>query len=100
MCIRDRLIEGFNTIASDQVISMNQLLSDYSLYSTLLKEHLRLETNYMVPAMKALLTKDDLAIVEDDLKQMSDPLFGAHTWEVYEGLYNYITEYELEAECA
>ena len=91
-----KLIEDFTTIASDQVISINQLLSEYTLYSDLQKEHMHIENTHMIPAMQKLLTSEDLAIVADDLKQMSDPLFGSHLWEAYEDLYEYILEKEKE----
>ncbi|OED41392.1 hypothetical protein ACH42_14075 [Endozoicomonas sp. (ex Bugula neritina AB1)] len=91
-----KLIDDFNTIASDQIISINQLLAEYALYSELQKDHMENENRYMIPAMKELLTPEDLAIVEDDFKQMSDPLFGSHLWEAYEGLYKYILEKEEE----
>ena len=68
-----KLMDDFNTIAADQVISINQLLASYTLYSDLQKEHMRVENSCMIPAMKELLTPEDLAIVEDDLRQMSDP---------------------------
>ena len=91
-----KLIENFNTIAADQVIPINQLLSEYALYSELQKEHMNIENTHMIPAMQSLLEPEDLAIVEDDLKQMIDPLFGSHLWEAYEDLYEYILEREAD----
>lgn len=89
-----RLVEAFNTVASDQVIPMNLLLAEYTLYSELQREHMELENQCMIPAMQSLLTVDDLALVDNDLKQMSDPLFGSHLWGVYQNLYRYVTERE------
>ena len=93
-----KLIDDFNIIASDQVIPINLLLAEYSLYSELQKDHMRIENTYMIPTMHDLLTKEDLAVVEDDLRQMSDPLFGSHLWEAYQDLYTYVVEWERESE--
>ncbi len=93
-----KLIEDFTTIASDQVISINQLLAEYSVYSELQKEHMKIENAHMIPAMKQLLTPEDLTFVEDDLKQMSDPLFGSHLWEAYDDLYQYILKREKDVQ--
>ncbi|WP_419835812.1 hemerythrin domain-containing protein [Endozoicomonas atrinae] len=89
-----KLVEAFNTVASDQVVPINLLLAEYTLYSELQREHMELENQFMIPAMQALLTVDDLVLVDNDLKQMSDPLFGSHLWEVYQDLYSYVTERE------
>lgn len=96
--LTQKLIDEFNTIASDQVIPVNLLLAEYSLYSELQKDHMRQENTYMIPVMQELLTKEDLAVIEDDLRQMSDPLFGSHLWEAYQDLYRYVIEWENERE--
>ncbi|WP_299726114.1 hemerythrin domain-containing protein [uncultured Endozoicomonas sp.] len=90
-----KLNAAFSSVAKDQVVPINLLLSEYVLYSELQREHMELENQYMIPAMQALLSEDDLAQVQDDLKQMADPLFGAHLWEMYENLYQHIAESEL-----
>ncbi|WP_257263037.1 hemerythrin domain-containing protein [Endozoicomonas sp. ONNA2] len=89
-----RLVEAFHTVALDQGVPTNLLLAEYTLYSELQREHMRLENQCMIPAMQSLLTVDDLVLVDNDLKQMSDPLFGSHLWEVYQDLYRYVTERE------
>ena len=96
--LTQKLINDFNTIASDQIIPVNLLLAEYTLYSELQRDHMRIENFYMIPAMQELLTPGDLAIVEDDLRQMSDPLFGSHLWEAYQDLYDYVVEWESEKE--
>ncbi len=75
-------------------------MAEYTLYSELQREHMELENHFMIPAMQSLLTTDDLVLVDNDLKQMSDPLFGSHLWEVYEDLYRYVTEREGNLEVA
>lgn len=92
------LVDSFHMIAADQVVPINPLLAEYSLYSELQRKHMVLENHFMIPAMQSLLTTDDLKLVENDLKQMSDPLFGVHLWEAYEDLYRYITERENAVE--
>ena len=94
--LTQKLINNFSTIASDQVIPINLLLAEYALYSELQKDHMEVENAYMIPAMNNLLTEEDLAVVEDDLRQMSDPLFGSHLWEAYHELYDYVMEWEAE----
>ena len=89
-----KLMDGFNTIAAGQVVPINQLLAEYALYSYLMKEHIMLENTYMIPAMKKFLSPEDLATVEDDVKQMNDPLFGEHLWESYHDLYTHIIDRE------
>ena len=96
--LTQKLINDFNTIASDQIIPINLLLAEYSLYSELQRDHMDVENNHMIPAMQALLTPEDLAVIEDDLRQMSDPLFGSHLWEAYQDLYDYVVEWESERE--
>ena len=96
--LTQKLINEFNTIASDQIVPINLLLAEYALYSELQKDHMDIENTYMIPAMQKLLTPEDLAIVEDDLRQMSDPLFGSHLWEAYQDLYDYVVEWESEKE--
>ena len=96
--LTQKLSNDFNTIASDQVIPINLLLAEYSLYSELQKEHMQLENDHMIPAMQELLTPEDLASVEDDLRQMSDPLFGSYLWDAYHDLYHYVVEWEAERE--
>lgn len=98
--LTQKLINDFNVIASDQIVPVNLLLAEYTLYSELQKDHMSLENAHMIPAMQALLTPEDLAIVEDDLRQMSDPLFGSHLWEAYQDLYDYVVEWESEKEKA
>lgn len=93
-----KLVGDFTTVASDRIVPINLLLAEYTLYSDLQKQHMRLENRYMIPAMKALLTPEDLALVEDDLKQMADPLFGSHLWEAYEDLYQYVVNWEEAGE--
>lgn len=94
--LTQKLINDFNTIASDHIVPINLLLAEYALYSELQRDHMNIENAYMIPAMQELLTPEDLAIVEDDLRQMSDPLFGCHLWEAYQDLYNYVVEWESE----
>ena len=93
-----KLVESFNTVASDSVVPINLLLAEYTLYSELQREHMDLENKFMIPAMQSLLTTDDLVLVDNDLKQMSDPLFGSHLWEAYEDLYQYVIERESTLE--
>ena len=92
--LTQKLNEDFARIASDAVMPANLLLAEYALYSELQRDHMAQENRFMIPAMQALLNEDDLAQVEDDLKQTTDPLFGTHLWETYENLYQHLIEQE------
>ncbi len=86
------LLKRFNSIAADQVVPINLLLSQYQMYSKLQRDHMVAEDKYMIPAMKRYLTKADLSLVEKELRENPDPLFGVHTWEAYENLYQHVME--------
>ena len=93
-----KLLAGFNAVATGQVMPINLLLANYTLYSDLQREHMALENQFLIPALEDLLTPEDLLAVDDDLKQMPDPLFGAHLWTAYERLYRHVQEWEGSVE--
>ncbi len=84
------LIERFNALAMDQVIPVNQLLAEYQKYVELQRAHIKKENRVLIPAMKAILTEEDLKQVSEALKETPDPLFGSHTWQSYENLYQFV----------
>ncbi len=73
------LIERFNALAMDQVIPVNQLLAEYQKYVELQRAHIKKENRVLIPAIKAILTEEDLKQVSEALKETPDPLFGTHT---------------------
>ncbi|WP_252178909.1 hemerythrin domain-containing protein [Endozoicomonas sp. 4G] len=90
------LIERFNALAMDQIIPVNQLLADYQKYVELQRTHIRKENRVLIPAMKAILTEEDFSQVGEALKGTPDPLFGSHTWESYENLYQFVVEVPVD----
>ena len=95
-----KLLAGFNAVASGQVMPINLLLANYTFYSDLQREHMALENQFLIPALESVLVPEDLLLVDDDLKQMPDPLFGAHLWTTYKRLYQYVLEWEGRVESA
>lgn len=93
-----KLLAGFNAVASGQVMPINLLLANYTLYSDLQREHMALENQFLIPALESMLLPEDLLLVDDDLKQMPDPLFGAHLWTTYKKLYQNVLEWEGSVE--
>ena len=93
-----KLLSGFNAVASGQVMPINLLLANYTLYSDLQREHMALEDQFLIPAFEALLTPEELSQIDDDLKLMPDPLFGAHLWTTYKRLYQHVLEWECSVE--
>lgn len=92
-----RLINTFKNIEQDQVVPVNQLLSDCQRYSELQRQHIRKENRVMLPAMKEYLEESDYELVEEALKENPDPLFGSHVWESYEALYQHILQSQSES---
>ena len=90
------LIERFHAIQDDHIVPIDPLLADYQRYSDLQMNHLKLENTTMIPALKELLTEDDLEAVAEAMKENPDPLFGAHLWDSYEVLYEFIISTEKE----
>ncbi|KEQ14651.1 hypothetical protein GZ77_10065 [Endozoicomonas montiporae] len=95
--LTNNLIDRFESIKNDQIIPIDALLADYQRYADLQINHLRLENTCMIPAMQKLLTEEDVAAVTNALNDNPDPLFGAHLWDSYEDLYQFVigTEKEL-----
>ncbi len=91
-----KLLSGFSAVASGQVMPINLLLANYTLYSNLQREHMALENQFLIPALEDLLTPEDLLLLDNDLKQTPDPLFGAHLWQAYERLYRNMLEWEVQ----
>lgn len=94
--LTNSLIERFRAIQNDQVIPIDPLLADYQRYADLQMNHMRLENTSMIPAMKKLLTEEDIATVKAALNENPDPLFGAHLWDSYENLYQFVVGTEKE----
>ncbi len=94
--LTQKLMADFTIVAADQVVPVNLLLAECRLYSEFQRDHMKLENEIMIPAMKKLLTEEDFALVEDDLRHNPDPLFGAHLWENYESLYEYVVTQSSE----
>ncbi|WP_257274924.1 MULTISPECIES: hemerythrin domain-containing protein [unclassified Endozoicomonas] len=90
------LIERFSALSMDQVIPVNQLLADYQKYVELQRAHIKKENRVLIPAMKAILTEEDFKQVNEALKVTPDPLFGSHTWESYENLYQFVVGVPVE----
>ena len=89
-----KLLAGFNAVASGQIMPINLLLANYTLYSDLQREHMALENQFLIPALESMLVPEDLLLVDDDLKQVPDPLFGVHLWTTYKRLYHHVLEWE------
>ena len=95
-----RLLAGFNAVATGQVMPINLLLANYTFYSDLQREHMALENQFLIPALESMLLPEDLVQADDDLKQIPDPLFGAHVWTTYKRLYQHVLVWEGRVESA
>ncbi|UYM17168.1 hemerythrin domain-containing protein [Endozoicomonas euniceicola] len=94
--LTNNLIDRFQSIQNDQIVPVDKLLADYQRYAELQINHIKMENIFMIPAMKKLLTEEDVAAVKSALNGNPDPLFGAHLWDAYEDLYQFVVGTEQE----
>ena len=94
--LTNNLIDRFQSIQNDQIVPVDKLLADYQRYAELQINHIKMENIFMIPAMKKLLTEEDVAAVKSSLNGNPDPLFGAHLWDAYEDLYRFVVGTEQE----
>ena len=94
------LIKQFKVISSDQVVPLTPLLEAAHRYISVQRQHIQTENRVLIPAIQVYLTEDDYQYVASDLNAHPDPLFGAHAWEVYESLYDFIVNHPVDGVAA
>ncbi|KUJ83541.1 hemerythrin HHE cation-binding protein [Microbulbifer flavimaris] len=80
----------FYAVANDAAVERSQLFRATRDYLQLQRAHMQRENERIFPQFASLLTAEDWALVEAQLKRQQDPLFSSDLKRLYESLHHYI----------
>ncbi len=90
----DRLLR---TSAVDSVEVREQLGASGFAYIRALREHMLKEERKLFALAKAIFTREDWQVIDEEVDAFEDPLFDGMTADDYQGLYWLITDGQVES---
>jgi len=92
------VLELFNNVAEDCIVTADELLNAARHFITLQKQHLEKENEHVYPLMDTSFSEKDWLEIEKEVVLQSDPLFGNTSRKEYDHLYRYIMALEKDKE--
>lgn len=94
----NRVLELFNNVAEDCIVTADELLTAARHFITLQIQHLEKENEHVYPLMDSSFSEKDWREIEKEVILQSDPLFGSTSKKEYDHLYRYIITLEKSKE--
>ncbi len=95
-----QLNQLFEAIANDSVVPMDQLSRLTREFLTRQLVHIEQENELVYPLMSQCLSETDWSVLEQEIDEIQDPLFGEELREEYQLLHRYVMDADVELQRA
>jgi len=94
----NKVLDLFNCVAEDCIITADELLTAARHFITLQRHHLEKENEHIYPLMDTAFSEKDWGEIEKNVTLQNDPLFDTSSKNEYDHLYRYIVALEKSKE--
>lgn len=91
-----RFHDNIQAIICEQILPRDKLISAGRSFIDAEREHMRMEENIFFPLAASILDEEDWSSIEDNLRQMQDPLFGEIVDKEFTNLREFLLSGEVE----